>query len=88
MLEFRAVTDRPLQLDLEDDGSGPVRLILAGDVDALSGRRLHRSVIDVLRRRRPARVMSFSATPIAPGAESGVIARAGIRERRHDWRIL
>jgi anti-anti-sigma regulatory factor len=56
MLEFRPGTDHPLQLDLEDDGSGPVRLIVGGDVDTVSGRRLHRTVIDILRRRRPARI--------------------------------
>jgi anti-anti-sigma factor len=35
------------------DGNNPVRLLLSGDVDAVSARRLHQSLIDLLRRRCP-----------------------------------
>jgi anti-anti-sigma factor len=44
--------DRCLLTEHTDDDS-PVRLSLRGDIDAVSARRLHQSLIDVLRRRCP-----------------------------------
>jgi anti-anti-sigma factor len=46
--------DRHAVIEIRTDGEGPPRLVVSGDIDAVSARRLQQSVIDVLRRHPPA----------------------------------
>ena len=64
------------------DGAGRVRLLVSGDIDAISARRLHQSLIDVLRRHPPGDIeVDVSGVTLDPaGIEALLRCRTDARQ--------
>jgi anti-anti-sigma factor len=53
LVEFRPGDQPCLLVDLQGSDTEPARMVVFGEVDAVSADRLQQAVVDVLRRRRP-----------------------------------